>query len=69
VPGLENPDGSPSINLQKTYPTTTQITGAIHDIALPGFLTCTDVDGFTFAVDFVSAMTFNFSVLSEKRFD
>ena len=65
-PGFENPDASPKINLQKAYPTITQTNGAIHEIALLDFFTCTDVDGFTFAVDFVSAITFDFLCVKVK---
>jgi hypothetical protein len=60
VPGFEKPEASPKINLQKAYPTMIQTNGAIHDIALLDLFTWTDVDGFTFAVDFVSAITFDF---------
>jgi hypothetical protein len=60
VPGLLNPDGFPKTNLQMMYPAIIQITGANNEIALPDFVACTDVDGFTVAVDFVSAMTFRF---------
>ena len=43
--------------------------GAIHEIELFDFFTCTVVDGFTVAVDFVSAMTFKFfSELKELLF-
>ena len=60
VPGLLNPDGFPNTNRQIRYPAKIQITGASNEIALLDFFACTDVDGFTVAVDLVSAMTFRF---------
>jgi hypothetical protein len=57
---LLKPEGFPKINLQIKYPATTQITGAKREIALLDFFTCTDVDGFTLAVGFDSAITFCF---------
>ena len=58
---LLKPDGfpknkSPNTSIQQLY----KLLELIDEIALLDFFTCTDVDGFTVAVDFVSAITFDF---------
>jgi hypothetical protein len=50
------------MNLQIIYPAIIQITGASREIMLLDFFTCTEVEGFTVAVGFVSAITFKFLV-------